>query len=146
VWDFVAIGKNVTFQTTDQSVLNVDVHFNPNDDFRFGIGTQAGAQLNIASQTATFDNGGPSRVTNFSHGAIVYAQYFAPTGWLDLGGMNEFYGRYWAQVISGDPNNNVTYQTPVPEPGTILLTGVALGALALRRRRAGRARTSRNQG
>jgi hypothetical protein len=108
IWDFTAIGKNVTFTTDNATVINVDVHLNPNDGFRFGTAASVSAHLNIAAQTPTYDNGGPSRVTNFSHGAIVYAQYFSPSGWLDLGGMNTLYGHYWAQIISGDPNNNVT--------------------------------------
>jgi hypothetical protein len=107
VWDFSAIGKNVTFQTQPGSVLNVDVHFTPNENLLFGSPASVGAHLNVGAMTANYDDGGPSRVTNFSHGAVLYMQYFAPTGWLDLGGLNKLYGRYWARIITGDPNNNV---------------------------------------
>ena len=104
VWDFTAIGKNVTLQTTNDSVLNVDVHFNPNDDFLFGSAATVGAHLNIGAATATYDDGGPSQVTNWSNDAIVYMQYFAPDGWLDVGNNSTMFGHFWAHTISGDPD------------------------------------------
>lgn len=105
VWDFTAIGKNVTFQVTDSSVLNVDVHFNPNDGFKFGIGTNSGAHLNVGAATTAYANSN-NRVTVWSNKPELHVQYFAPTGWLDLGNQAKLYGRYWAQTITGDPNDN----------------------------------------
>ncbi|MGH2407137.1 MAG: Ig-like domain-containing protein, partial [Candidatus Limnocylindrales bacterium] len=106
VWDFTAIGKKVTFTTTDATTLNVDVHLNPNDDFKFGVGTNAGTHLNIGAATSTYANSN-ARVTTWSNRAEIWAQYFAPTGWLDVGALTTMHGRFWAQTITGDPNDNV---------------------------------------
>jgi hypothetical protein len=104
IWDFPAVGKGVTFQVTDATVLDVDVHMNPNDGFRFGVGTNSLAHLNIGGAGYNWQT---TFVTHFSNNAIFYGQYFAPTAWVDLGATSTYYGRIWARRISGDPNDNV---------------------------------------
>jgi hypothetical protein len=131
----LSIGKNVTINVSDATILQIDQRFDPNDDLLFGTnpGYHGGAKILVGGFG---DNPNTERTTNFAHGAEVHAQYFAPNSWLDLGGGNELYGRFWANRITGDPNNNVTMV--VPEPATAALLGIALGALFIIWRRWGR--------
>lgn len=126
----LSIGKNVTVNLSDASILQIDRRLDPNDNLALGLnpGYNGLAQLLIGGFG---DNPNTERTTNFSHGAVVHAQYFAPNSWLDLGGGNELYGRYWAKRITGDPNNNVYF---VPEPTTMTLALLA-GLAVLRRTR-----------
>lgn len=129
----LSIGKNVTINVSDSTILQIDRQFNPNDFLIFGAnpGSTGLAKILVGGFG---DNPTTTRSTNFSHSAEIHAQYFAPNSWLDLGGGNELYGRYWALRITGDPNNNVHF---VPAPG--MLAGVlmigALGAVGGTRRR-----------
>jgi hypothetical protein len=129
----LSIGKNVTINVSDSTVLQIDRQFDPNDFLIFGAnpGSTGLAKILVGGFG---DNPTTTRSTNFSHNAEIHAQYFAPNSWLDLGGGNELYGRYWALRITGDPNNNVHF---VPAPGAlvgVLMMGAA-GAVGRRRRR-----------
>jgi PEP-CTERM motif len=127
----VSIGKNVTINLTNGTILAIDKQFDPNDGLMMGTnpGYLGGAQLLVGGLG---DNPSTDRTTNFSHNAEIHVQYFAPNSWLDLGGGNELYGRYWARRITGDPNNNV--HMAVPEPASMWLLVTAGAALMLRRR------------
>src|SRR6185295_8233311 len=105
------------------TILNIVYGFTNNDNFKFGVGSNNGAHINVG---ACGINVNTTRVTNFSHGSEIHGIYFAPTGWLDLGGGNNLYGHFVAQRITGDPNNNIfTCCDPVfprtqrVDPGTI---------------------------
>jgi hypothetical protein len=116
------MGSGVTINVDDNTILQIDEAFDPGDNLKFGLGTSAGAHIYVG---AVGFNVTTERVSNFAKDSEIHAQYFAPTGWLDIGGGNELFGRYWAQRISGDPNNNVT----IPEPSTLALVGTALVGL-----------------
>ena len=128
----VSIGKNVTVNVTDQTIFQIDENFEPNDGLLFGtnLGHTGKARLFVGGFG---NNVSTTQTTNFSHDAIIHMQYFAPTAWLDLGGGNQLFGRFWAQRISGDPNNNVTMV--VPEAGGALMLAMAWAALGVGRRR-----------
>ena len=130
----LSMGVGVTVNVTDNTTLQIDEDWFLNNNLSFGLGTNSGARVYIGAYGINVNT---TRVTTFSKNNEIHAQYFAPTGWLDLGGGNELYGRYWAQRITGDPNNNVYFEV-VPEPsGAIALIGGlgALGSLLIRKRR-----------
>jgi len=144
----LSVGKNVTFNVTDNTVLQIDSTFNPNDNMKFGMNAEhhGGAHVYVGGmKLLSGDNGyggllniDTEQVTNFAHNGAdrseqIHMQYFAPNSWLDLGGDNELYGRYWAGRITGDPDNNVYYE--VPEPTMLLFLGLG-GFSLLRKRRA----------
>ena len=105
----LSIGKNVTVNVTDNTILQIDQNWFNNIGLKLGVGTNAGCKIYIGAYGI---NSNTTRATGFSTGAEIHAQYFAPTGWLDIGGQNNIYGRYWAKKITGDPNNNVYFQIP----------------------------------
>ncbi len=109
----LSLGTNVTVNTTDRTVIQIDRDWFVNDGLRFGVGTQAGARVYLGA--LGFD---PNRATvcNFAHVAEIHVQFFAPDGWLDIGGTNRLFGRFWARRITGDPSNDVTFQVPPVDP------------------------------
>ncbi|MGH7132902.1 MAG: hypothetical protein ACREJO_13250 [Phycisphaerales bacterium] len=127
----LSMGMNVTINVTDATILQIDRNFDPNNNLTFGAnpGHNGGARILVGGFG---NNVNTTRTTNFSQNAEIHAQYFAPTAWLDLGGNNELFGRFWAQRITGDPNNNVTFVVPSPAAAALLTLA---GALAHRRRR-----------
>ncbi len=112
----LSIGANVTIEVTDQTILQIDQDISVNDGLRFGVGTTSGARIFLG---ALGFNPDAAPVVNFAHYAEIHVQFFSPTGWLDLGGRNQLFGRYIADRITGDPNNNVTLEFPplVPPNG-----------------------------
>jgi hypothetical protein len=120
VYDFrsFSVGTNVTVNVTDQTVLQIDRGWSVNDGLQFGVGTQSGARVYVGALGFN-PNGMP--VSNFAHRGELHMQFFSPTGWLDMGGANQLFGRYWAQRISGDSSNDVTREDPPggddPPPG-----------------------------
>jgi hypothetical protein len=54
---------------------------------------------------------------SFGHNGQIHGQLLAPTGRLNLGGGNEYFGRFWAANIAGDPNNNLTFRRPASKSG-----------------------------
>ncbi len=127
----LSMGKHVTINVLDTTILQIDRQFDPNDFLMFGTNAEhhGGAHVYVGGFG---DNVSTTRSTNFSHNAVIHMQYFSPTAWLDLGGGNELYGHYWADRITGDPNNNVTMEIPAP-PVLWVLAGA--GLVASRRRR-----------
>jgi len=113
------IGKKVTVNVTDNTILQIDQGWSNNINLKFGVGTNAGCKIYIGAYGFNVTT---TRATGFSTGAEVHAQYFAPTGWLDIGGTNNIYGRYWAMRITGDPNNNVYFQVPTTTTTSIQIT------------------------
>ncbi|MCC6847933.1 MAG: hypothetical protein IT294_05480 [Deltaproteobacteria bacterium] len=107
------IGRDVTINVTDQTILRIDGGMSINDGLRLGLGTHSGAQIFLG---ALGFNPTATPVVNFAHYAEIHVQLFAPNGWLDLGGRNQLFGRYIARRISGDPNNNVTLEFPPLQP------------------------------
>lgn len=126
----LSFGKNVTVNVTDQTVFQVDQDMFTNINLKFGLGTSGGAKLFLGAHGINVNT---TRVLNFSHGAEFHGQYFSPTGWLDLGGESNLYGRFWAQRITGDPNNNVYFA--VPEPTSLLVLSAATLFFVQRKRR-----------
>ncbi len=112
----LSIGTNVTVNVTDQTILQIDEDLQINDGLLLGVGTFSGAQIFLG---ALGFNSNAVPVTNLAHYAEIHAQFFAPTGWIDLGGRNQLFGRYIADRITGDPNDNVTLEFPplVPPGG-----------------------------
>ena len=108
-----SVGTNVTVNTTDGTVLQIDRDWSVNDGLRFGVGTEAGARVYLG---ALGFNANRLTVCNFAHVAEIHVQFFAPTGWLDIGGTNRLFGRFWAQRITGDPSNDVILQEPPDTP------------------------------
>lgn len=107
-----SVGTNVTVNLTDTTVIQIDRDWSVNDGLKMGVGTQSGARVLVGGLGFTATQ---VRICNFAHQAEIRAQFFAPTGWLDLGGSNRLFGRYWAQRITGDPSNDIVMQEP---PGT----------------------------
>lgn len=107
------IGRNVTVNVTDQTILQIDRGMSINDGLQFGLGTHSGAQIYLG---ALGFNPSATPVVNLAHYAEIHVQFFSPNGWLDLGGRNQLFGRYIARRISGDPNNNVTLEFPPLQP------------------------------
>jgi len=123
------LGKNVTVNVLDSTIFQIDQDFSTNNGLKFGLGTKSGAKMFIGAYGFNVNT---ERVTNFSQNGEFHGQYFAPTGWLDLGGGSELYGRFWSQRITGDPNNNVYF---VPEPGTVSVLVLSVAGLVAHRRR-----------
>ena len=109
----LSLGTNVTVNVTDHTVIQIDRGWTINDGMQFGVGTQAGARVLVGA--LGFD-AHRNTVCNFAHVAEVHMQFFAPTGWLDIGGTNRLFGRFWAQRITGDPSNDVIVQEPPDGP------------------------------
>jgi hypothetical protein len=109
----LSVGTNVTVNVTDRTVLQIDRDWSVNDGLKFGVGTQAGARVFLGGLGF---NANRATVCNFAHVAEIHVQFFAPTGWLDIGGTNRLFGRFWAQRITGDPSNDVILQQPPVEP------------------------------
>jgi hypothetical protein len=109
MWN-ISLGKNVTINVDEATILQIDVKFDANDGMKFGNGTYGGAKIYVGAYGL---NSATTPVTNFSHGSVIHATYFSPTGWLDIGGGNNLYGHFWAKTISGDPNNSVFCDFPV---------------------------------
>src|SRR5204862_2907236 len=101
-----------TVNLTDATVLQIDRDWSVNDGLQMGVGTQAGARVLLSGVGF---NANRATLCNFAHVAEIHSQFFAPTGWLDLGGSNRLFGRFWAQRITGDPSNDIVLQEP---PGT----------------------------
>jgi len=109
----LTVGTNVTVNVTDKTVIQIDEDWSINDGLRFGVGTNAGARVYVGA--LGFD-AHRSTVCNFAHVAELHLHFFAPTGWLDIGGTNRLFGRFWAQRITGDPSNDVIFQVPPVDP------------------------------
>jgi hypothetical protein len=105
----LSLGANVTVNVTDSTELRIDRGFSTNDGLRFGLGTQSGAHVFVGAYGF---NPNSTQVTNFAHHGEIHVQFFAPTGWLDLGGDNDLFGRFWAQRISGDRDDDVNFGGP----------------------------------
>jgi hypothetical protein len=118
VYDFrsFSVGTNVTVNVTDATVIQIDRDWAINDGLRFGVGTNAGARVYLGALGLDAHR---ATACNFAHVAEIHMQFFAPTGWVDLGGTNDLYGRYWAQRITGDPGNDLYLRIPPvgPPPG-----------------------------
>ena len=115
----LSIGRDVTVNVTDQTILQIDGGLSINDGLKFGLGTHSGAQIFLG---AFGFNANQAPVTNLAHNAEIHVQFFSPSGWLDLGGRNQLFGRYWARRITGDPNNNVTMEfPPLLPPGGVAI-------------------------
>ncbi|HVZ94596.1 MAG TPA: hypothetical protein VG797_08800, partial [Phycisphaerales bacterium] len=67
----LSIGRHVTINVTDQTVLRIDRRFDPNDFLLFGTnaGHNGGAQILVGGFG---DNPTTERTTNFSHNAIIH--------------------------------------------------------------------------
>jgi hypothetical protein len=113
VYDFrsFSVGSNVTVNVTDRTVIQIDRDWHVNDGLQFGVGTRAGARVYLGA--LGFPATGLPAV-NFAHRSELHMQFFSPTGWMDMGGINQLHGRYWAQRITGDASNDVTLQEPPP--------------------------------
>ncbi|MEO7438077.1 MAG: hypothetical protein ABI080_21540, partial [Candidatus Binatia bacterium] len=111
-----SLGTNVTVNVTDHTTMQIDRQWSINDGLKFGVGTFAGARVYVGA--LGFD-ANQLTVCNFAHLSEIHMRFFSPTGWLDLGGMNKLYGRFWARRITGDPSNDVVRQDPpsVDPPG-----------------------------
>lgn len=109
----LTIGRNVTINVTDHTILQIDRGMSINDGLRLGLGTHSGAQIFLG---ALGFNPTVTPAVNLAHYAEIHVQFFSPDGWLDLGGRNQLFGRYIARRISGDPNNNVTLEFPPLQP------------------------------
>ncbi len=111
-----SVGTNVTVNVTDRTTMQIDRQWSINDGLQFGVGTLSGARVYVG---ALGYDANELTVCNFAHLSEIHMRFFSPTGWLDLGGMNKLYGRFWAQRITGDPSNDVTRQDPpdVDPPG-----------------------------
>jgi hypothetical protein len=110
-----SLGTNVTVNTTDATILQIDRGWSVNDGLRFGIGTLSGAKVYVGALGLDANQ---LTVCNFSHQAELHLQFFSPTGWLDLGGQNKLFGRFWAQRMTGDPSNDIVLQQPPTDPPT----------------------------
>lgn len=115
VYDFrsLSLGSNVTVNTTDATIVQIDRTWSINDGLRFGVGTNAGTRVHLGAFGLDAHR---ATACNFAHAAEIHVQLFAPTAWLDLGGTNDLYGRFWAQRITGDPGNDVTFRVPPDDP------------------------------
>jgi hypothetical protein len=141
-------GKQVTVNLTDDTILYINGQFFMNEEPHFGIGTNAGAKVYVASINDTFnDLGHNDNSVHFGRGglnnpAIVYGQFYAPFGILDLGNGSDLYGRFWARLIDSDFNVNITLLEPpeggplVPEPRAALLVVLGAAMMIYRPRRA----------
>ncbi len=114
VYDFrsFSVGTNVTVNVTDRTVIQIDRDWHVNDGLQFGVGTRAGARVYLGA--LGFPATGLPAV-NFAHRSELHMQFFSPAGWMDMGGINQLHGRYWAQRITGDASNDVTLQEPPPD-------------------------------
>jgi hypothetical protein len=81
----LSIGKNVTVNLTDNTILQIDRRFDPNEDLQFG--TNAGhnglGKIFVGGFGA---NPSTTPAVQFSHDAEIHMQLFAPTAWLNIGG------------------------------------------------------------
>ena len=100
-YDFrsLSVGTNVTVNVTDRTVIQIDRDWHVNDGLQFGVGTRSGARVYLG---ALGFGANQLPVVNFAHRSELHMQFFSPTGWLDMGGINQLHGRYWAQRITGD--------------------------------------------
>lgn len=141
-------GKDVTINVTDGTILYINGFFSMNDGPDFGVGTTSGAKVYVASINDTFNDLGANDFSvafgsgGAGHAANIHAQFYAPNGIMNLGNHSDLYGRYWAEKINGDFNNNVTFEVPfspgpsvVPLPATLWMGALLLSGLALHRLR-----------
>jgi hypothetical protein len=122
----LTLGQNVTVNMTDATILRIadDVRLNGAD---FGTNTTGLAQIYIGAGSG--DN------SQFGAQGEIWGQFFS-LGNLRLGRANDLYGRFWAQQIGSDFNDNVTYIAPVPVPAAVWLFASGLiGLVGIARRR-----------
>jgi hypothetical protein len=62
--------------------LNIDQTFDPNDGLKFGVGSSNGAHVNVGA----FGISLTSAAIASAKGAEVHGWFFAPTGFLRMGG------------------------------------------------------------
>ncbi len=128
----------VVINVRDGTILQIDQNFDAGDRMRFGANPEhhGSAKVYVGSiknAANAYYNPSTERTTNWGKdgrqsGGSLHMQYYAPNGWLDLGGDMELYGRYWAYKISGDPGNNV-YLEGIPTTTVTLLN--PLGPITL---------------
>jgi hypothetical protein len=80
--------------------------------------------------------GNPQYTIKFDGNTRAYGLFFAPNGNLNLGDDSILDGQGWAKVISGDTGVTVNF-VPLPEPPTLMLIALSLGALLMLRSRRG---------
>jgi len=120
---------NTTVNVSDGTILRIDGAFSLGNGSSFGVGTGGLAEVLVGSSGV--GSGNPT--INFGSSLTAYGLFFAPNGALRLGGNNNLFGRYWANTITSDLNDNMTFL--VPEPSALVLISFGLIAYLVQRRR-----------
>jgi hypothetical protein len=111
---------------TDGTILLIDGAFNLGNLSSFGAGTLGLAQVRVGSYNVS------GTTINFGQSLEARGLFYGPNGSLKLGGDNNLFGRFWANTITSDKNDNIYFV--VPEPSALVLVSLGLIACALRRR------------